>query len=200
MARSWIQRDLVEVVSLHPYNASEDVLRDRIATLERCVRILITLLRLTKVLTRIAGFRLDRHRLPDSRAKLTLLHAVDRARRALPLSSVLRVLHLSPSRYHAWVRAEQGCDLEDQPSCPRSTPHRLTPEEVAVVKEIVTSTDYRHMSIRALALHAQRIGKVFANPATWAKRIRERKWLRPRLRVYPAKPKIGIRADRPNAA
>jgi transposase InsO family protein len=68
------------------------------------------------------------------------------------------------------------------------------------MKEMVTSSDYCHMSIRALALHAQRIGKVFAHPATWAKLIRERRWLRPRLRVYPAKPKIGVRADRPNAA
>jgi hypothetical protein len=137
-ARSWIQRGLGEVVSLYPGNASEDVLRDRIATLERRVRILSVVVRLTMVLLRLSGCRLDRHRLPDPSAKLTLLHAVDRARRALPLSSVLRVLHLSPSRYHAWVRAEQGCDLEDQSSCPRSTPHRLTPEEVAVVKEIVS--------------------------------------------------------------
>jgi hypothetical protein len=32
---------------------------------------------------------------------------------------------------------------------------------------MVTTTDCRHMSIRSLALHAQRIGKVFAHPATW---------------------------------
>ncbi|MFQ5592445.1 MAG: hypothetical protein ACE5HE_14905, partial [Phycisphaerae bacterium] len=179
-ARSWIQRGIGEVVSLHPDNASEDVLRDRIVNLERRVRVLSTLLRLKTVLLRISGYQLDWHRLPDSRAKLALLHAVERAQRVLPLSSVLRVLHLSPSRYHAWVRAEQGCDLEDQPSCPRSAPHRLTPEEVGTMKEMVTSADHRHMSIRALALHAQRIGKVFAHPATWAKLIRERRWLRPR--------------------
>jgi len=198
-ARSWIQRGLGEVVSLHPDAGSEDVLRDRIATLERRVRILSTLLRLKTVLLRISGCQLDWHRLPDSSAKLTVLHAVERARRVLPLSLVPRVLHLSPSRYHAWVRVEQGCDLDDQPSCPRSTPHRLTPEEVGTMKKMVTSAVYRHMAIRALALHAQRIGKVFAHPATWAKLILERRWLRPRLRVYPAKAKIGVRADRPNA-
>ena len=199
-ARSWIQRGLGEVVSFHPNIAGEDVLCERIAAPERRVRILSVVVHLTMVLLRFSGCRLDRHRLPDSSAKLTLLHAVYRARRVLPLSSVLRVLHLSPSRYHAWVRAEQGCDLEDQPICPRSTPHRLTPEEVVMMKEMVTSAEYRHMSIRALALHAQRIGKVFAHPATWAKLIRDRKWLRPRLRVYAAKPKIGVRADQPNAA
>jgi transposase InsO family protein len=199
-ARSWIQRRLGEIVWLYPDNVGEDVPRNRIATLEGCVRILSTLLHLRTVLLRISARQLDWKRLFDSGAKLTLLHAVERARRVLPLSAVLRVLHPSPSRYHAWVRAEQGCDLEDQPSCPRSTPHRLTPEEVGTMKGMVTPAGCRHTSIRALALHAQRIGKVFAHPATWAKLIRERKWLRLGLRVYPAKPKIGMRADRPNAA
>ena len=76
----------------------------------------------------------------------------------LPLAAALKVLHLSPARYHAWIRAEQGCVLTDQPSCPRSIPHRLRPEEVGTIRELVTSTDHRHMSIRALALHAQRVG------------------------------------------
>lgn len=43
-----------------------------------------------------------------------------------------------------------------------------------------------------------REGRVFAAPSTWSKLTREREWLRPRQRVYPAKPKIGIRASGPN--
>ena len=97
-ARSWIQRGLGEVVSLHPDNVGEDVLQDRIATLERRARILSTLLRLKTVLLRISGCQLDWHRLPDSSAKLALLHAVERAQRVLPLSSVVRVLHLAKAR------------------------------------------------------------------------------------------------------
>jgi hypothetical protein len=138
--------------------------------------------------------------LPDSDAKRAVLHAVERGRRVLPVAAIIRVLGLSAARYHAWLRAERGCDLTDQPSCPRSTPHRLTPEEVRTIQAFVTGQDCRHMSVRALALHAQRIGKVFAHPATWAKLIRERQWRRPRRRVYPAKPTVGVRADRPNAA
>jgi len=38
---------------------------------------------------------------------------------------------------------------------------------------------------------------VFAAPATWARLIRERGGRRPRQRVYPARPKEGIRATRP---
>jgi transposase InsO family protein len=43
-----------------------------------------------------------------------------------------------------------------------------------------------------------------ANPdrraVTWYKLIRERGWIRPRVREYPAKPKVGIRAAKPNEA
>lgn len=64
--------------------------------------------------------------------------------------------------------------------------------------DLVTSTEQRHMSIRALALYAQRTKQVFAHPVTWGRLIRERGWRRPRRRIYPAKPKVGIRASRPN--
>lgn len=54
------------------------------------------------------------------------------------------------------------------------------------------------MSIRALALHAQRTKQVFAHPVTWSRLIKDRGWQRPRKRHYPAKPKVGIRAQKPN--
>jgi hypothetical protein len=155
---------------------------------------------LTIALIRVRAARLETQRLPDADARRTIFHAVKRARRGLPLAAALRVLGLSAARYHAWVRAAQGCELTDHPSCPRSTPHRLTPEEVGTIKMLVTDQDCRHMSVRGLALHAQRIGKVVAHPATWAKLIREHAWRRPRRRVYPAKPTVGVRADRPNGA
>jgi transposase InsO family protein len=41
---------------------------------------------------------------------------------------------------------------------------------------------------------------VFAHPATWGKLIRERGWRRPRLRLHPAKPKVGVRTSAPNEA
>jgi transposase InsO family protein len=42
------------------------------------------------------------------------------------------------------------------------------------------------------------MGKVFASATTWAKLVRQRGWRRPRRRVYPEKPKTGIRATYPN--
>jgi putative transposase len=111
---------------------------------------------------------------------------------------VLRVLGLSPSRYHAWNRLERACQLDDRSSCPRTTPTQLTAEEVRTMHDLAASGSYRHMSLRGLALHAQRIGMLFASPATWGRLIRERGWLRPRALTHPATPKEGIRATRPN--
>jgi transposase InsO family protein len=39
---------------------------------------------------------------------------------------------------------------------------------------------------------------VFVSPSRWRRLIRERGWIRPRHRGYPAKPKEGIRASKPN--
>ena len=75
---------------------------------------------------------------------------------------------------------------------------RLSAEEVSTIGDMATSKDYRHLPISRLALLAQRLGKVYASATTWAKLIRERGWRRPRQRVYPAKAKVGVRAEKPN--
>src|ERR1019366_2860731 len=199
-AVSWIRRGVGEIVSLVQADGAEPALRERIAKREGRVAILTAILRLVLALLRVTGFSLERSRVPDAAGKRRLLSAVERARRAMPLSAALRVLRLSSARYHVWVRAEEVCTLDDRHSCPRSMPQRLTFGEVEVIGGMVQSTEHRHMSIRGLALHAQRIGKVFAHPATWGKLIRERGWGRPRLRLYPAKPTVGLRTTAPNEA
>ena len=122
-----------------------------------------------------------------------LLRAIERSRPTLPLRSVLRVIRLSQSRYHAWNRKEQ-CELDDSPSCPQNMPHQLTPDEVAAIEDFVTCDDYRHVPTGTLAILAQRLGKVFASASTWCRLVRIHKWRRTRQRVHPAKPKVGIRA------
>ena len=62
----------------------------------------------------------------------------------------------------------------------------------------MTSDEYRHVPTGTLARLAQRLGKVFASASTWYRLVRDHKWRRPRQRIHPAKPKIGIRASRPN--
>ncbi|MBK7585837.1 MAG: DDE-type integrase/transposase/recombinase [Myxococcales bacterium] len=161
---------------------------------------LIAVLRLVLALLRVSGFTLEHGRVANERGKRLLLGAVEGARKILPLSAALRVLRLSPARYHAWVRGAQACTLDDRPSCPRTMPQRLTYPEVQAISAMVQSKEHRHMSIRALALHAQRVGEVLAHPATWGKLVRRYGWGRPRLRVYPDKPKVGVRVDAPNLA
>src|SRR5262245_43907536 len=70
------------------------------------------------------------------------------------------------------------------------------PSEIRVIEDMVTSPRYRHVPTGTLAVLAQRLGKVWASPSTWYRLVRQNGWLRPRLRVHPAKPKIGLRTTR----
>ena len=117
-----------------------------------------------------------------------------RSRSVPPCGSV----GLSLSRYHAWKRAERARGLTDRPSCPKTFPSQLTAREVATIREMATADEYRHVPTSTLAVLAQRLGRVFASASTWSRLVRTRGWQRPRTWVYPAKPKVGLRATKPN--
>ena len=117
---TWLRRGSRPVVSCTRPSDDVTTLRAQVATLETRVRRLAAVLGLQRALVRVSAFSLDDARLPAGAAKTTVLSAVARARRTLPLSATLRVLRLSPARYHAWQRAERTCQLDDRSSCPRS--------------------------------------------------------------------------------
>ncbi len=77
-------------------------------------------------------------------------------------------------------------------------PHRLTRAEVQAIGDMVTARDDRHVPTATLAVLAQRLGTVCASPSTWHSLVRRHGWRRPRLRVHPAKPKVGVRTTRPD--
>jgi len=177
--RSWIHRGPPDVVTgdlvAHDYAelaAEIERLRRRTTLLGAIVGLLVAMLRVSKV-------QFDYERFPEGDAKRILLRAIKRAGTVLPLIAALRITRLSASRYHSWCRSEVGCDLDDQPSCPRVVPTRLTPNEVENMRKMVESDEHRHISLRALALHAQRIGKVFASPSAWYRLVRTAGWSRP---------------------
>ena len=172
-------------------------LQREVLQLRRRIQKLTALLRVLLVVFRISGYSLNQTRLSEGGNKRSLLQAIERSRSALPLRSLLRVVRLSPVRYHAWSR-EDPCALDDQSSCPRSSPQQLTAAEVSAIQELVTSDDYRHVPTGTPARLAQKLGKVFASASTWYRLVREHAWRRPRQRVHPAAPKVGIRAARPN--
>src|SRR5262249_9958665 len=146
----------------------------------------------------VFGVELDWKRLPDGEMKSGLLRAIDWAVTTLELRRVLRILGLSASRYHAWRRSELRCKLADQVSCPSSSPQRLTRAEIQSIREMVESQDSRHVPTGRIVALAQRLRKVFASASTWHRLVREHGWRRPRLRIHPAKPKVGVRAERPD--
>lgn len=199
-ARSWIRRGPTEVIALDEPSHVERALRERLARLERRLAVTTAAMTLLLALVRTFELRLDRARLPEAANKARVLAAIERARRALPLGATLRVLGLTASRYHAWVRAQQACLLDDRSSCPGTTPSRLTARELLAMKDVALDPAHRHMSIRALALFAQRTGRVLAHPVTWYRMIRDRGWRRPRTRVHPESPRHGVRAERPDEA
>jgi putative transposase len=197
-ARGWLGTAPTVVVSLEVADLTELELRQEVLTLRRRVQKLAALLRLALVLLRVSGFTLSGERLLDGRDKLRILRAIDQARACIPLRALLRLLRLSPSRFHAWRRRRTACALDDQSSCPRTSPHRLTPSELRVIEDMVTSPEYRHVPTGTLAVLAQRLGTVWASASTWYRLVRRFAWRRPRLRVHPVKPKIGLRTTRPN--
>ena len=163
-ARGWLTATPTVVVGLDVADLTEPERRQEVLKLRRRVQKLTALLRLTLALLRTSGFRLTGERLPDGRAKIRILRAVDRARKYLPLRAVLRFLQVSPSRFHAWRRRQSACALDDQSSCPRTSPSRLTPSEIRAIKDMVTSPEYRHVPTGTLAVLAQRLNKVWASP------------------------------------
>jgi hypothetical protein len=196
-ARSWLNARAARLVALDVADQDHQRLQREVLALRRRVDRLLALLRLMVVLWKASGFSQSGLRFPDPTGRLRLLRAIDRARAVLPLRAVLRIVGLSPSRYHAWKR-DLPCGLDDVATCPRSAPHQLTPTECSTIKEMVTSEEYRHVPTGTLALLAQRLGKVFASPSTWHRLVRRFQWRRPRKRLHPSGPKVGIRASRPD--
>jgi hypothetical protein len=197
--KSWKRRGVRAVVALSPPSPEHENQAARIAKLEERARVLAAVVRLLLAVLRASGFAFDGERVPDGEAKAGLLRAIASAKPALTLAKILRIVRLSPSRYEAWRRrAVTGCGLDDRSSCPRSNPAQLTAAEVATVKDMVLDPAHRHMPVGTLARYAERANRLFASATTWARLIREHGWRRPRYRVHPVKPTVGIRASKPN--
>jgi putative transposase len=196
--RGWLNGEFRTAVGTESVTRTEIELYSENAKLRQRVRVLQAVMCLLLVLLRVTGCRLEGERLPDGAAKGQLLEAIEKATKALALASVLKVIGLSISRYHGWHRRDKACELTDRSSCPKKSPGQLIATEVDAIRELATSEDYRHMPTSTLSRFAQRAGKVYASATTWLRLIRERGWRRPRTRIHPAKPTVGIRANQPN--
>src|SRR5262249_9241861 len=124
-APGWLRKAPRVPGRMEVHNLEE--LQQEILELRRRVKKLTALLRLALALLRSSGFSLAHGRLPDGRDKARIVRAVDRARGVVPLRTLLRFLRLSQSRFHAWRRLQHACALDDHPSCPHTSPQRVTP-------------------------------------------------------------------------
>jgi len=99
----WLRSAPQSVVSLDVLENTEVALQAEVIKLRGRVQTLGGVIGLLLAILRVSGFRLDRTYISDPTARDDLLDAVDRARKILPASAVLRILRVSASRYNAWV-------------------------------------------------------------------------------------------------
>lgn len=196
--RTWTQAKFQPTVTTNEIEIATHELLDQVQCLQTRVKSQASIIALLMRVLSFRGGKLTLNRLPDGRHKSALLRTLGVATRSLGVDSALRIVGLSRSRYHAWRRRDVGCGLTDESSCPKSFPTRLTRDEVATMRDFVEASDYRHIAIQNLAIHAQRLGKVFACAGTWYKTIKQRRWRRPRKRIHPNNPRLGLRAEKPN--
>jgi transposase InsO family protein len=69
--------------------------------------------------------------------------------------------------------------------------------EIIKIQDLYASKDFSHHSMHALSWLGKKAGEVMASPSTWSRVVRELGLKRNRIRIYPRKPKIGIRASAP---
>ncbi len=193
----WTKARPRPVVTLTADGDYVESLEKRVCLLERRTARLRALLRLCVVLLRLSGFSLTYQRLPQGIDKEKLLRVIDLASRFVRLPRLLACIGLSSSRYYDWKNAQE-CGLDDFSSCPRSSPGQMTATERSEMRSMVQSEDYRHLSVGSIARLAARLGKVYASTSTWYRSIQNGNWIRARKRIYQPKPRVGLRATKPN--
>ncbi len=193
----WKKARTKPVVTLVAPNSYVEDLERRLHVLERRTARLSALLRLCIVLLRLSGFSIGSRRLPDGDDKQKLLRSIDHASRFVRLPLLLPWIGISSARYYDWKNAQE-CGLDDVSSCPKSMPGQMTSMELSEMRLMVESEDYRHLSLGSIVRLASRLGKVHACSSTSYRAIQSGNWVRSRKRIYPPKPRVGLRATKPN--
>lgn len=193
-AYRWLRSATQPVVSLEYFNYSKEEFEFEVLKLKKQIEILRSILKIIILALRASDFSFTHKQIQASKKRTKLIHAIDEARELIPIRKLLKVINISAARFHSWKSKEIGCDYDNTETCPGTTPNKLTTEEVHEIRKMATSDEYRHVSTGTLSLLAQRLGRVFASPSTWYRLIKERGWRRPRTRIHPSKPRLGIRA------
>jgi transposase InsO family protein len=143
------------------------------------------------------GFQIQYKRIPHASAKDELMGAITKAAQIIGLQRGLKAIGLSTARYHQWLKRQVSCLLDDQDSCPKISPSKLLPMETRKICELFCDPNFYHFSITALSWFAKRTSEVVASASTWSRVIKQFGLKRNRPRIYPQRPKVGIRASAP---
>lgn len=161
--RTWARGDVRPVVASADVELQVYELLERIDKLRWRAKRQVAIIGLLARLLKLRRGKLDDARLPDGTNKAAVLSAIASATHRLTLRTALAIVGISTARYHTWRRLEEGCGLDDQPSCPKFLPSQLTRQELSTMRDFVEADAYRHIAIQNLSLYAQRLGKLFAS-------------------------------------
>ena len=175
---------------------STDMIQE-IIDLKASLAVAVATKELVATSVKIFGFQVQFTRLPSPTTKSEAIAAIRKAARILPLQACLAAIGLTAARFHHWVKRQVECRLTDAKSCPQVSPTKMTAVEVSKITDMVTNKDLAHYSVTALSWLGKKTGEVMASASTWSRIIRELGLKRNPTRIYPPKPKLGIRASAP---
>ena len=196
---TWRTRGLPSLVSLDDARTDDALVlaEARALRAEREIKKLRAILRLLTATMLALDVSLRSVRVPAERHKRRILRALDVASAFAPRAKLCALIGLNPARARAWREREKSCLLDDQASCPRSRPTRLTPGERATITRLFVAEELKHFSVHALKYFAAREGIVHASYVTWLRVIRAAGLARRRTRLHPQRPRVGLRAKAP---
>lgn len=102
------------------------------------------------------------------------------------------------SLWNKFRRILSPCNKSADGRCLRRFSSQLTGREVAIMKRLVTSVRYAHMSISSLSLFAVREKLLLCSNHTWYKYIAQHNWARPHKKIKKSPRSRGLKAKEPN--
>jgi transposase InsO family protein len=195
--REWIKLGRQEFVTLPELEFETTELIQEITNLRARLAIADATKELVASSVKIFEFQVQFTRLPSPTTKDEAIAAIRKASENLPLQACLAEIGLTAARFHHWVKRQVKYGLADAKSCPQISPTKMTAVEVSKISDMVTNRDLAHYSVTALSWLGKKTGEVVASASTWSSVIRELGLKRNAIRVYPPKPKLGIRASAP---
>jgi transposase InsO family protein len=195
--REWVRNGPQEFITLPELEFKSTDLILEVTDLKSRLAIAIATNELVTSSVKIFGFQVQFTRLPSATTKAEIIAVIRMAATVLPLQACLASIGLSAARFHHWVKREVKCLLTDVKSCPQISPTKMTAAEVSKITDMVTNRDLAHYSVTALSWLGKKTGEIVASASTWSRIIREHGLKRNTARIYPPKPKLGIRASAP---